>query len=124
MEDKIKLEKIKEEVNIMKGSLDNSRDAENLYKTIFKIGLGGFSYLGLRTFIGPELDLLTREAMTPLQIIDVSVATLSAIYGVCGGLAYGLMHLGRKGDERDLKNSELKLEKLSKLERENLGYQY
>jgi hypothetical protein len=107
------LKEAREKVESEKGCLEFSKDAEDIYKTIFKIGLGGFSYLGLRTFIGPELDSLTREAMTPLQIIDVSVAALSGIYGVCGGLAYGLMHLARRGDEKDLKNAESELEKFT-----------
>jgi hypothetical protein len=111
------------EINSNEGSLKFSKDCENLYKTIFKIGLGGIIYLGVRSFVGPELDVYSKEITNALQAFDTTGAMITSIFGFTGGLSYGVSYLARKSDERDLnklKNglkergiSESELEKLS-----------
>jgi hypothetical protein len=102
-----------EKVRSERGVLALTKDREKEFKKYFKIGLGTTAYLGLRTFVGPEMDL---NIISPdiWQFLDSCAVVGSAFGGGFCGLAYGVTYLIRKRDEKDLKNAESKLAKLSK----------
>jgi hypothetical protein len=114
------------EINSNKGSLEFSKDCEKIYKTIFKIGLGGIAYLGLRTIIGPEIDWYSKNITNAWQILDSLGISISALYGGAGGLSYGVSYLARKSDERDLNKlkDNLKERGMSESELERLAEEY
>lgn len=85
---------------------------EKEFKKCFGIGLGVAGYLGVRKFIGPEIDL-NLISPTILQVLDSCAVFGSVALSVVCGPAYGIYHLIRKKSEKDLKNAESKLEKLS-----------
>lgn len=105
------LEKAIENVNGWKQTLETSQDAKKVGRILSKVGLGSLTYLGLRSFIGPEIDIYANE-FTPLNGLDC-VGIVLSVYGLVGGIIYGAMHLQKKSDEKDLKEAESELEKLS-----------
>jgi hypothetical protein len=87
--------------------------SENIWKKPFKIGLIGAAYLGLRTIIGPEIDFHVEKITNAWQILDGVGACASLLFGVAGGIPYAIMYANRKSCEKDLKNAESELEKIS-----------
>jgi hypothetical protein len=107
------LKNASEEIEHEREALETSRDGERASKIFFKAGLVGLAYLGVRSLIGPELDLYAKEIHSTLQAIDVNAAVYSFLGVVAGGIGYGLSYLSRKENERDLKNAESELENLT-----------
>jgi len=112
------LDKARDNFEKEKSCLEFSKDAEKIYKNIFKVGVGGLAYLGFRTFIGPELDLNNPEISNAWQFFDAVGMILSYVGGLAGGLSYLWSYAGRKSAEKDYRKAESELEKLSE------DYQY
>jgi len=102
-----------EKVRSERGVLALTKDREKEFKKYFKIGLGAGAYLGLRTLVGPEIDL---NIISPdiWQVLDTAAVIGSVFGGGFCGLTYGVTYLIRKRDEKDLKNAESKLAEISK----------
>ena len=107
------LNNAKEKFEKDKNCLEFNKDNEDIYKNIFKIGLAGLVYLGVRNIMGPEINFTNEPITTPLQFFDTIGMALSYMGGLIGGLSYGLTHLDKRSSEKNLKNSKSELEKLS-----------
>ncbi|MCX6749963.1 MAG: hypothetical protein NTZ83_00730 [Candidatus Pacearchaeota archaeon] len=96
-----------------RGYLAHIKEKEKEFKKYLKVGFGAGIYLGLRTFIGPDIDL---NIISPdiWQVLDTAAVVGSvSLVGFCGP-AYGIRYLIRKSSEKSLKKAESKLEGISK----------
>lgn len=107
------LKEVRENFEKEKRCLESCEDSEDIYQKVFNTGLVGIAYLGVRSFIGPEVDFNAPEISNPLQFFDSLGMVVSYLCGLVGGLSYGFTYLSRKSGEKDLKIAKSKLEEFS-----------
>ncbi len=107
------LREAEEDVKIEKEGLEYSKEYVNIGKGIAKIGLASLTYLGIRSFLGPEIGPSEEHLTSFLEYLDALNVVSAALCGIGGGISYLAFHLVKKDSERDLKKAESKLEELS-----------
>lgn len=113
MTSKEELDMTREKVKNERGTVALIKYGENIWKKPFRIGLGCILYLGLRMVIGPEIDFHVEKITNAWQILDDVGACGSLLFGVAGGIPYAIMYSKRKSCEKDLREAESELEKIS-----------
>ena len=102
---------LEKEIEKLKNNLKDYRLNEKLSKNILRVGIGGLIYLGLRTFIGPDIDYVTQvDSMSALDVLDATAGIVGSIGSLFGGAFYLGDYIASKLEKRKLKKSELKLQ--------------
>jgi hypothetical protein len=109
------LEEARKRVEAERELLEVYNQSDNIYKTMFKVGLVGIAYLGLRTFIGPDVDFnFGDKAPNLLQVVDSFSVADAIVAGLGGPIGLGVNYLGKTQTNKDLKKAESELETLSR----------
>jgi hypothetical protein len=91
--------------------LEVLKKEEKSYRTAFLFGLAGGAYIGIRAFIGPEIDLDNINSL--YGVADGVAGVIAGFCGVLGGLGYAVTHFNRKGHEKSLNEAKSNLGLLS-----------
>ncbi|MGY4884033.1 MAG: hypothetical protein ACP5NZ_00450 [Nanobdellota archaeon] len=93
--------------------LSLSNKEKKYAKNMISLGVFGGAYFGLRSFIGPEIDVQAENIKNLWQILDPLNLSLSGT-GIIGAFAYGSNYIMGKLCERRIKKEQSGLEEISK----------